>query len=262
MKKILGMLGALALLAGTAHAEKVAYLGVATMPLDPVAAYQLDLPEGVGLAVVEVAEDGVVKGKLVEHDILQKLDDQILTSPEQLAVLVRRHKSGDTVKLTALRKGKEEVIKVTLGETDARKFAQPMRGHGGIMTMPTMPGGDPSRLMQQWQNHQPDNDADQPTPRRDRNPRIESHVESHSSSTITETRDGLTVTITERDGQRTLRAEEDGKVIVNDKPINTAAQLKALPEKVRDRVSEMQKAIKVETQTAPRTKGNRRTTEL
>ena len=108
MKKILWLLGTLALVAGPAHAEKIAYLGVATMPVEPVAAYQLKLPEGVGLAVMEVAEDGVVKDKLVEHDILQKLDDQILTSPDQLAVLVRSYKPGDTVKLTALRKGKEE----------------------------------------------------------------------------------------------------------------------------------------------------------
>ena len=266
MKKILWLLGALALVAGPARAEKIAYLGVATVPVEPVVAYQLSLPEGVGLAVVEVAEDGAVKGKLAEHDILQKLDDQILTSPEQLAVLVRNHKSGDTVKLTALRKGKEEILKVTLGETDARKLAQPLRGHGGSMALPPMPGGDPSRLMQQWQrqwpNRLPDNDADQPAPRRDHNPRVESRVESHSSSTITETRDGLTVTITDRDGQKTVRAEEDGKVIVNDKPINTDKQLDALPEKVRDRVRDMQKTIRVETQTAPKTKGGRHTTEL
>lgn len=266
MKKALCVLGALALLAHPARAEKVAYLGVATVPVEPVAAYQLDLPEGVGLAVVEVADNGVVKGKLQEHDILQKLDDQILTSPEQLAVLVRSHKAGDTVKLTALRKGKEQVIKVTLGETDAHKLVQPLRGHGGLMPLPSMPGGDPGHMMKQWQrqwqNRLPDNEADQPAPRNERGPRVESRVEAHSSSTITETRDGVTVTITERDGQKTVRAEEDGKVIVNDKPINTEAQLKALPDKVRDRIAEMQKTIKVETQTTPRSKGNRRTTEL
>jgi hypothetical protein len=263
MKKLLGMLGALALLAGTAQAEKIAYLGVATLPVEPVTAYHLNLPEGVGLAIVEIAEDGVVKDKLAEHDILQKLDDQILTSPEQLAVLVRSHKPGDTVKLTALRKGKEEVLKVTLGGADARKLARPQ--NMPWMT-PPMPGGDPSRMMRQWQqprqNRLPDNDADQPAPRRDRSPRVESHVETHSSSTITETRDGLSVTITERDGQKTVRVEEDGKIIVDNKPVNTEAQLKALPDKVRDRVKEMQKTIKVETQTAPRSKGSRRTTEL
>lgn len=271
MKKMLGMLGALALLAGTAHAEKIAYLGVATLPVEPVTAYHLNLPEGVGLAIVEITEDGVVKDKLAEHDILQKFDDQILTSPEQLAVLVRSHKPGDTVKLTTLRKGKEEVIKVTLGETTARKMDHQQRGFGGgMMMVPPMAGADPNQLMQQWQRQwrqqqgprqglTPDDDQ-APVPRR--GPRAESHVESHSTSTITESRDGLTVTITERDGQKTVRAEEDGKVVVSDKPINTDKQLDALPDKVRDRIKEMQKTIKVDTQTTPKNRGSRRTTEL
>jgi hypothetical protein len=273
MNKLLGMLGALALLAGTAQAEKIAYLGVATAPVDPVTAYHLDLPEGVGLAIIEVTDDGAVKDKLREHDILQKLDDQLLTSPEQLAVLVRSHKPGDNVKLTALRKGKEEIIKVTLGETSARKMDHQQRGFGGgMLMMPPMAGADPNQLMQQmprqwrqWQQQtprfvpNPDNNQS-PTPRR--NPTVESHVEAHTSSTITESRDGLTVTLTERDGQKTVRAEEDGKVIVNDKPINTDKQLGTLPEKVRERVKEMQKTIKVDTQTAPKSRGGRRTTEL
>ena len=270
MKKILGMLGTLALLAGTAYAEKIAYLGVATVPVEPVAAYQLNLPDGVGLAVMEIAEDGVVKGKLEEHDILQKLDDQILTSPEQLAVLVRSHKPGDTVRLTTLRKGKEEVFKVTLGETDARRIARHQRGFGGgMMTMPPMPGADPDQFMQQWphqwhqwQQQMPQNpdDSQNPTPRR--SPRVESHAETHSSSIVTETRDGLTVTLTERDGQKTVRAEEDGKVIVDDMPANTEKELKALPDKVRDRLADMKKNLKINTPSAPRPGSHRQDNEI
>jgi len=136
--------------------------------------------------------------------------------------------------------------------------------------MPPMAGADPHQLMQQWQRQwrqqqgprqglTPDDDQTS-APRR--SPRVESHVESHTSSTITESRDGLTVTLTERDGQKTVRAEEAGKVIVDDKPINTDKQVGALPEKVRERVKEMQKTIKVDTQTAPKSRGGRRTTEL
>ena len=267
MKKILWLLGALALVAGTARADKIAYLGVATVPVEPVAAYQLNLPEGVGLAVVEVAEDGVVKGKLAEHDILQKIDDQILTSPEQLSVLVRSHKPGDAVKLTVLRKGKEEVLKLTLGEIDARKLDRSVHGYGGgglygppQMLMP--PGSEPNRLRQQWQRQNRDEDLTPQAPRRERGPRVEAQTESHSSSVLTEMREGLTVTITERDGQKTVRAEENGKTIVNDKPINTEAQLKALPEKIRDRVTEMQKNMHTDIRTVPPAAGDRNTTEL
>lgn len=266
MKKILWLLGALALVAGTARADKIAYLGVATVPVEPVAAYQLNLPEGVGLAVVEVAEDGVVKGKLAEHDILQKLDDQILTSPEQLAVLVRSHKPGDTIKLTTLRKGKEEVLKLTLGEIDARKLDRSMHGYGGGLYGPPQmlmpPGSEQNRMRQQWQWQNRGEDLTPQAPRRERGPHVEAQTEAHSSSVLTEMRDGLTVTITERDGQKTVRAEENGKTIVNDKPINTEAQLKALPEKIRDRVTEMQKKMHTDIRTAPPAESDRHTTEL
>jgi hypothetical protein len=266
MKKILWLLGALALVAGTARADKIAYLGVATVPVEPVAAYQLNLPEGVGLAVVEVAEDGVVKGKLAEHDILQKLDDQILTSPEQLAVLVRSHKPGDTIKLTTLRKGKEEVLKLTLGEIDARKLDRSMHGYGGGLYGPPQmlmpPGSEQNRMRQQWQWQNRGEDLTPQAPRRERGPHVEAQTEAHSSSVLTEMRDGLTVTITERDGQKTVRAEENGKTIVNDKPINTEAQLKALPEKIRDRVTEMQKNMHTDIRTAPPAESDRHTTEL
>jgi hypothetical protein len=259
-------LGALALVAGTARADKIAYLGVATVPVEPVAAYQLNLPEGVGLAVVEVAEDGVVKGKLAEHDILQKLDDQILTSPEQLAVLVRSHKPGDTIKLTTLRKGKEEVLKLTLGEIDARKLDRSMHGYGGGLYGPPQmlmpPGSEQNRMRQQWQWQNRGEDLTPQAPRRERGPHVEAQTEAHSSSVLTEMRDGLTVTITERDGQKTVRAEENGKTIVNDKPINTEAQLKALPEKIRDRVTEMQKNMHTDIRTAPPAESDRHTTEL
>ena len=259
-----GALIAPAILVVSAHAEKVTYLGVATVPLNPVAAYQLDLPEGVGLAIVQVADDGVVKDKLVPNDVLHKLDDQILTSPEQLAVLVRGHKSGDAIKLTVFRKGKAETLKVQLGTTDARNVAAPAYRHGWPMGNDddrSMP--DPQQyweqLQRQWQNRwQGDNgdngndDATTPAPRtRNQGSRTHNNKESHSTSVVTETRDGLTVTLTDRDGKKTVKAEDNGKVLADDLPINTAEQIKALPEKVRDRVNALQKQFKTENQPAP-----------
>jgi hypothetical protein len=144
-----------------------------------------------------------------------------------------------------------------------------MRGHGGMMTMPPMSGVDPNRMWQpwqrQWQNRSQNWDNDLNEPENDDNAtpaptqrghgkggaRTHSYGESHSSSIMTETRDGLTVTITDRDGKKTVKAEEDGKVIVADKPLNTDDQLKDLPEKVRDRVTEMQKTLKGEAPATP-----------
>lgn len=254
MKSLPLLLGALivpALLAVSVHAEKVTYLGVATVPVNPVAAYQLNLPEGVGLAVVQVAGDGMVKDKLVANDILHKLDDQILTSPEQLAVLVRSHKPGDAITLTAIRKGKAEVLQVRLGETEAHNVAVPAYHYG-------WPMGDEElqQRMEQLQRHrqngwQPnDANADEPSPA-PCSPRPHNVKESHSNSVITETRDGLTVTLTNRDGAKTVTAEENGKVIVEHQAMNTAEQLKALPEKVRDRVNKLQKQYEEELTPTP-----------
>jgi hypothetical protein len=60
-------------------------------------------------------------GVLKPHDILLKLDDQILIEQRQLAVLIRNHKDGDEVTLTFLRAGKQVTAKVQLAKHDAPK---------------------------------------------------------------------------------------------------------------------------------------------
>lgn len=248
-----------ALLAVAAQAEKVAYLGVATTPVDPVTAAQLDLPEGEGLTVIQVAEDGVVKDKLAVYDILSKLDDQILTYPEQLAVLVRSHKPGDKVKLAILHKGKAEVVKVQLGETDAQRFTPRGHRHGWPMMQPY--GLPPASGEGNLAPYRDDENATSPTPRgqdqTQSGPRTNTSQKSHSTSIITDSHNGLTVTITDHDGEKTVKAEENDRIIVDNQPITTDDQLKALPEKVRTRVHDILKHYKIEItpQSQPRGQG-------
>jgi serine protease Do len=109
-----------------AEMEKVAYLGVETMPVDPTVAAQLGLPRGTGVVVRRVAEGSPAAGLLQPHDVLTKLDDQILVNMQQLTVLVRNHKSGDEVKLTLMRGGKESAVKAKLGEREVPKLAGDM----------------------------------------------------------------------------------------------------------------------------------------
>ena len=61
-------------------------------------------------------------GALKPHDILLKLDDQILIEQRQLAVLVRGHKEGDEITLTYLRAGKQATAKVKLAKHDVPKM--------------------------------------------------------------------------------------------------------------------------------------------
>lgn len=141
---------------GPMEMEKVAYLGVETMPVDPTMAAQLGLSRGTGLVVRRVAEGSPADGLLQPHDILTKLDDQILVNMAQLSVLVRNHKTGDEVKLVYIRGGKEATAKAKLGEHEVPKFAwegtmgmpavqvfghnAPMTGAGGMAFSHPFPG--------------------------------------------------------------------------------------------------------------------------
>lgn len=121
MKKNYGMGWAcgMAMLATTAMAaDTVATLGIRALPLDPVLAGHLSLPEGLGLVVHAVPAESPAKDILKPFDILQKLDDQILVSPQQLHVLVTTHKPGDEIKLAIIRHGKPETVSVKLGEAE------------------------------------------------------------------------------------------------------------------------------------------------
>ena len=120
--------------------EKVAFLGVETMPVGRTVAAQLGLPRDTGLVVRRVSEGSPAAGLLQEHDILTKLDDQILIDMHQLSVLVRSHQAGDEVKLTFISGGKETTTKAKLGEREVPKLAGDlmMPGFGGQGG----PGGD------------------------------------------------------------------------------------------------------------------------
>ncbi|HEX2860896.1 MAG TPA: PDZ domain-containing protein [Lacunisphaera sp.] len=121
--------------------EKVAYLGVETMPVDPTVAAQLGLPRGTGVVVRRVAEGSPASGLLQRHDVLTKLDDQILVNMPQLTVLVRNRKAGDEVKLTLMRAGKETTVRAKLGEHEVPRLADVGRPFLRLMDEDGVAGG-------------------------------------------------------------------------------------------------------------------------
>lgn len=131
--------------------ETVTFLGVETGPISPTLTAQLGLAEGTGLVVTHVVPDSPAASALKEHDILLKLDDQVLIEQRQLSVLVRNHHDGDEIALTYLRGGKQAVAKVKLGKHDVPKMAmlfnQPVpgifAGGGGFGLTAAGSGGDP-----------------------------------------------------------------------------------------------------------------------
>lgn len=265
MKRMLGIALAGFAIAVGAWAKDVAYLGVATEPLDPMTGRHLGLGEGVGLAVAYLDAAGVLNGKVEEGDILHKFNDQLLVSPEQLAILVRREAPGTKASLTVLRSGKSETVEVKLGAIDQAKVrpAAPRPGWNGTwgpnvfpMPSPGRPGAD----MREWsddfrrqmrQGHGGRFDDDGGEPAGEPGPRpARPKAEIHSSSTriVSETRDGVTVTLTHRDGAKSAKIEKDGKIVF-DGPIDNEKDLGKVPEEFRGRLGETQDKVKVEIRT-------------
>jgi hypothetical protein len=103
--------------------ENVAFLGVEASPAPAALAAQLGLAKGTGLVVGHVAPKSPADGVLQQHDVLLKLDDQILIEPHQLSVLIRNHKEGDEVTITYLRGGKQATAKVKLAQHEVPKMS-------------------------------------------------------------------------------------------------------------------------------------------
>ncbi|OHE77852.1 MAG: hypothetical protein A3G75_14490 [Verrucomicrobia bacterium RIFCSPLOWO2_12_FULL_64_8] len=103
--------------------ETVTFLGVETSPVGPVLTKQLNLQRDIGLVVNVVVPDSPASGVIELHDILIKLDDQLLIEPRQFGVLVRARKPGDDVSLTFIRGGKEQTVRVKLGKREVPRMA-------------------------------------------------------------------------------------------------------------------------------------------
>ena len=110
--------------------EPVTFLGVETMPASPTLVAQLGLAEGTGLVVTNVVPDSPATSVLKEHDVLVKLDDQLLIEVRQLAVLVRNHKEGDEITLTYIRGGKQQTATVKLVKREMPKLSFQFPGAG------------------------------------------------------------------------------------------------------------------------------------
>jgi hypothetical protein len=104
----------------TAEAAKVrgTYLGVGVESPGAALRSQLKLPDGVGLVVNYVDEKGPSQGLIRTHDVLEKLDDQLMVNAEQLVTLVRLRKPGAAARVTLIREAQPTVVEVKLGEND------------------------------------------------------------------------------------------------------------------------------------------------
>jgi serine protease Do len=103
------------------------FLGVAVEDVSPALASHLSLPEGEGLLVAHIAHDSpAAKAGIERHDVLLRVGDQKLYSPEQLVKLIRSQKPGEKCSIELMRQGKKENVEVTLGERPIESAAEEM----------------------------------------------------------------------------------------------------------------------------------------
>ncbi len=103
--------------------ETVAFLGVEASPVSAVLSAQLALARGTGLVINHVVAKSPAAAVLKEHDILLKLDDQILIETRQLSVLIRGHQESDEVTVTYLRAGQKATATIKLGKQEVPKMS-------------------------------------------------------------------------------------------------------------------------------------------
>ncbi|HEX8913498.1 MAG TPA: PDZ domain-containing protein [Humisphaera sp.] len=225
--------------------EKGAYLGVATSPPPPALRQQLGLPGGVGLVVDSIADKSpAAEAGVKRFDVIHKLNDQLLVNQQQLAVLVRTFKPGEAVKLTVIREGKPTELSAKLVERDLPPlddlrlgmdpFGQPFGQRFEVRPLEGRPFG-PDRIDLDVFRRPggPDRGGDDQGPgaRRPFPPGVVNEEFQIAWD------DGVvSMTMTARDGRRTLVAKDkDGKELYNG-AIDTPEQREKLPPEVRDRL--------------------------
>lgn len=243
---------------GSAHRQPaegpVTFLGVETSEVPDVLSEQLNLAAGFGVVVDYVTPDSPAAAAGVQKfDVLQKLNDQKLTGPDQLGTLVRNMADGEQATLTLLRKGTPQTVTVTLRQRAASKESSDWNwslDYGGAIPH--------QEEIQKIVRGALDQAGDRMRNARDQvaaiKKRIELQTESDHDGQVKVTRiDGDSAEIVLRDdegelklsrvdGKRTLVAKDPaGKEIFNG-PIESAEDREKVPAPIKARLDQLRNA--------------------
>jgi len=259
-------------------AQSVPYVGLVLVPTTPEARAQLKLADGVGLTVMDVApESPAEEAGLQRHDVVHKLDDQIIVNPQQMGTLIRMHGTGAKVTLSVYRAGQTVKVPIEIGSTQRRDAAQAVRHQirfapGGVQVVPLDEQGGMmvadeeieararqieaqlERIREEMQRHQGlGNDARQ---------RIEQLLEQAQEARQGQgnvPRAGVTRAMRIADGEhvieirqtnddKTLKVSDPDGNVIFDGPINTDEQRAAVPADVLEKVEKLEKRANVRIQ--------------
>jgi serine protease Do len=233
--------------------ETVAFLGVETAPVSTTTGVQLGLPKGTGLVVNHVVAKSPAEGVLKEHDILLKLDEQILIETRQLSVLIRTRQAGDEVVLTYLRGGQKATAKIKLGKTEAPKLADIFERN--VMPFGAFAAGAPFEFATEPRGERERADVDRVLSMIKRAPNgdpVRIQVDPHrgpgframtlhtDNSSLVFSDDEGSLELTAQDGVKSLVAKDAKGETLFSGLVNSPEERKAMPAEVRARLEKLE----------------------
>ena len=268
---VLGLAVASAMAAGGVEEParaKVAFLGVSTAPVDPALAAHLGLETGFYQTVQHVAPGSpAAKGGVEAHDILQKLDDQIIVNFAQLTALIRSKQKGDKVTVTVLRQGQAKQLEATLGEQEAATLGAPggdvpnvvygfdgdqlkhrrvphktFKFHAGVDDLEDLPESIRKHIRRYTRETDRDEDQSLEPEVSGGGSSSSSSVQVHTGSTITRVvkdSERGELYYSETDGNATLKAVGPDGAVLFDGPVNTDEERAEVPTEVLEWLDEV-----------------------
>lgn len=238
-----------------AYANREPLLGLVIGPVAEQLRAQLGIPEGFGLAVEAVATEGPAeRGGVKKFDILRKFDDQLLCTSEQLSALVKAAGSGKEVALTVIRGGKEQVVKVSIGDREVAA-GRPAAAVGAVGVDVTIDKGDLKALSEamsgidaaariQVQRHLQEALAQAGAfGVGGRAQVVQVYPEGAGQHVIVHSDERGTVEIRETNGRRTVKVKDRAGKEMHAGPLDTDADRKKVPAAFRGMVEEVEKQL-------------------
>jgi serine protease Do len=235
--------------------ETVAFLGVETAPVSATTAAQLGLARGTGLVVNHVVPKSSADGVLNQHDVLLKLDDQILIETRQLSVLIRTRKEGDEITLSYIRGGQKATAKVKLGKTEVPKLTGVFGLAPAPVAIATSPGhfdyavpppigpdeerAETDRVLSLFR-HAPGGEPIRIQIDREHGPGFRAMALHTANSNMVFTDDNGSLELTIKDGAKTLVAKDAAGKQTFSGPVSTPEERKAMPPQVRERLEKLE----------------------
>ena len=201
-----------------------ASLGLTLTRASAVLREQLAIKRGAGLVVEGVAVGSrAARAGFVQHDVLVKLNDQLLLLPEQLDALLESAEPDAPLDCTVLRGGREVVIQVANGAPVAVRPERGTAANGGLR-----PTASSLAIVQQAIPKQGPIDA--------------TRLRRLADETLVRQDPDFQIRLSSGDETRLVVSDPKGRVVFND-TIDTPEGRSRMPVSVRDRVIDMERML-------------------